>query len=115
MITTNPYVIIIALDNSGNTISFNKRAKEVTGYTSSSIVGKNLLETFSFEEKYPYILTKSEEWQQGTVKLPLSFENVIYTESKEERFIAWHINEMRLPPAGKRKGLCGFETAGIIC
>jgi PAS domain S-box-containing protein len=115
MITANPYVIIIALDNSGNTTSFNERAEEVAGYTSSSILKQNLLETFSFEEKYPYILNKFEEWQQGRVKLLLSFENIIYTKSEEERFIAWHINEMRQPPVGKKKGQCVFEAAGIIC
>ncbi|MCX5810783.1 MAG: ATP-binding protein [Proteobacteria bacterium] len=109
MNTNAPYAIIIGLDLNGTIISFNEHAAEITGYPSSATLGKNLFEILSFKDRYPYVLRKFEEWQKGDLKLPLSFENVLYTKSGEERFIAWHINEMFNGGSGER------NTGGIIC
>jgi PAS domain S-box-containing protein len=99
------HAIIIGLDAAGNVVSFNKYAEDMTGYPPDGIMGRNILEISALKDRYPYVLGKFQEWQSGRLSTPLTVENVLYRTDEEERFISWHISEMRN----------GKDISGIIC
>jgi PAS domain S-box-containing protein len=86
--------MIIELDNSGNIITFNKAAEEVTGYKKEELFGKNWFETLCPKDRFPHV------WEEfnGLMKQKIEakdFENPILTKSGEERYIVWKNNEVK--------------------
>ncbi len=86
----NEYIVnrspamIIGIDKRGNTLFANPRAREITGYTSDELIGKNLWELISFEDQTDVCANDIRSGNEVN-----DLECTINTKSKEQKAISW--------------------------
>ena len=83
-------VIMLALDSDGKVSLINRKGREILGYESHEVLGKDWFEHFLPERERRAIRSVFDRIVAGEVE-PLEFhENVVLTRSGEERLIEWH-------------------------
>jgi PAS domain S-box-containing protein len=88
-------VMIIGLDREGAIRTFNREVELATGYSRSSLDGKNLFEVILPISKNVSIWRSFLDWQASRLQLPVTFEAPLATKAGAKRLISWHINETR--------------------
>jgi PAS domain S-box-containing protein len=82
---------IITVDTEGNLIQFNKAAEQITGFPSTSILGRKLWDLPFQDEKYRNQIFNYLR-ELSTEKLPLSFENVWINSFGVPVTISWNFS-----------------------
>ena len=78
-------VLIIAVDNNGNIMRFNRKAEEVTGYGRDEVIGEGLINTLSLHMDTDAIRRMMQEISEGNPVSPYNL--FIKTKAGEERII----------------------------
>lgn len=97
-------LMIVGLDHSGQVMTFNRAAEEITGYSFAEIRGRSWFETIVPRERYPYVW---KEFERSRLEgAPRQFENPILTKEGRERWINWH--NTHLIRSGHNEGSLSF-------
>ncbi|MFC1652310.1 PAS domain S-box protein [Planctomycetota bacterium] len=86
-------VMIVSLNMDGTVAHMNPMAETITGYQADELIGQNWLEMLVPGERFPEIHAELEGALSDQV--PEQYENVILTQSGEERIISWSNSEIR--------------------
>jgi PAS domain S-box-containing protein len=88
-------VILVALNTQGQVTLMNKKGRQVLGYDSSEIIGKNWFDHFLIEELRDEIKEVFKKLLSGEIEAAEYYENSILTKQGQERVIAWHNTTLR--------------------
>jgi PAS domain S-box-containing protein len=82
--------LIISLDANGNVIRANRRTREVLGYDSDDLIGRNWTDTVVPPEAREYTNSVIQMMFGGKAAFAERSEHEILTRTGERRFIVWH-------------------------
>ncbi len=82
-------MMIVGINNAGNTIIFNAEAEKISGYSREEVIGKNWLEKILPKEMFAD-LWKNVNDLIINYEIPASYENPLITKSGETKIILWH-------------------------
>ncbi|VGO23461.1 PAS domain S-box protein [Pontiella sulfatireligans] len=99
-------VMIVSMDTKGLITNMNPAAETVTGYQADELIGQNWMEMLIPPEHFPETHAALQEALSGTV--PEHYENVILTQSGEERIISWSNSEIR-----RHDTVIGITSIGV--
>ncbi len=87
--------IIVALDTDGSLLLVNKKGREVLGYETEDIIGKNWFETVIPKQQRADVRAVYAKILNGELPPVESYENLIVTHSGEQRLVAWNNTYIR--------------------
>jgi PAS domain S-box-containing protein len=83
-------VIIVTLDSEGRVTLINRKGCELLGYPLDEIIGTQWFDTFVAESDRDRTKAVFFQIMAGEIKAAEYFENLVLTQSGQERLIAWH-------------------------
>ncbi len=82
--------MIVALDQNGDVILANRKACELLGYTEKQLLGQNWFTTCLPQTEVKQVSSVFKTVMMGNLDAVEYYENLVVTQSGQERMIAWH-------------------------